>query len=53
MHKAPDKENDFTMGEKKNHWMRGGETGSGYNRTLAKPAAFLIPAWCWDWVERS
>lgn len=29
MHKAPDKENDFTMGEKKNHWTRGDETGSG------------------------
>lgn len=28
MQKAPDKENDSTMG-KKNHWMRGGETGSG------------------------
>lgn len=52
MQKAPNKENDFTMGGKSldERWK---DLDLANNSTLAKPAAFPIPAWCWAWVEQS
>lgn len=52
MQKAPDKENDSALGEKITGW-EVENLDLANNSTLAKPAAFLIPAWCWAWVEQS